>query len=128
MYQDGLGTNIGKTQKRVAFLQEKHGTKGASILKEHDLITKNVFINGYNGVWTIDHDDGSQYFNDTENFMIFGGCKNYLGNSYVYTHHLFWSGFPMFVRSLSWQDDRFYIPIAQKWRFSQAITSLATTM
>jgi hypothetical protein len=34
----------------------------------------------------------------------------------------------MFVPSLSWQDDRFYIPIAQKWRFSQAITSLATTM
>ena len=38
----------------------KHGTSGASILKQHDLITKNVFINGYNGVWTIDHDDGSQ--------------------------------------------------------------------
>jgi len=26
-------------------------------------------INGYNGVWTFDHDDGSQYFNDTGNFM-----------------------------------------------------------
>lgn len=23
-------------------------------------------------MWTIDHDDGSQYFNDTENFMVFG--------------------------------------------------------
>lgn len=25
-------------------------------------------------------DDGSQYFNDTENFMVFGGCKNYRGD------------------------------------------------
>jgi len=54
----------------------KHGTSGASILKQHDLITKNVFINGYNGVWTIDHDDGSQYFNDTQNFMVFGEDSN----------------------------------------------------
>lgn len=26
-----------------------------------DTVTKNFWINGYNGVWTIDHDDGSQY-------------------------------------------------------------------
>ena len=29
-------------------------------------------INGYNGVWTVDHDDGSQFMNDTQNFMV---CK-----------------------------------------------------
>ena len=34
-------------------------------------------------MWTIDHDDGSQYFNDTGNFMVWGGCKNYLGNHKV---------------------------------------------
>ena len=28
----------------------------------------------------LDHDDGSQFHNDNDNFMIFGGCKNYLGN------------------------------------------------
>ena len=87
----------------------KHGTSGASILKQHDLITKNVFINGYNGVWTIDHDDGSQYFNDTQNFMVFGedsnglpprcrltqtvaaktgGCKNFLGNHKSCDHNV----------------------------------------
>lgn len=32
----------------------------------------------YNGVWTFDHDDGSQFMNDTANVMLFGGCKNYL--------------------------------------------------
>ena len=36
------------------------------------------FLNGYNGVWTIDHDDGSQFFNDTHNLMLWGGCKNYV--------------------------------------------------
>lgn len=37
-------------------------------------------INGYNGVWTYDHDDGSQFVSDQYSFMIWGGCKNYLGN------------------------------------------------
>jgi hypothetical protein len=30
---------------------------------------------------------------------------------------LFLSAFPMFVPSLSWQNHRFYIKMAQKWRF-----------
>ena len=29
-------------------------------------------INGYNGVWAIDHDDGSQFFDDTRNLMLWG--------------------------------------------------------
>ena len=33
----------------------KHGAVNASILKAHDIITKNFIINGYNGAWTIDH-------------------------------------------------------------------------
>jgi len=33
---------------------------GSSIIRAHDFITRNFIINGYNGVWTIDHDDGSQ--------------------------------------------------------------------
>ena len=48
----------------------KHGATDSSILKAHDVITHNFIINGYNGVWTIDHDDGSQYFNDTKNFLV----------------------------------------------------------
>jgi len=31
-------------------------------------------------VWSIDHDDGSQRQNDDGNMLVFGGCKNYLGN------------------------------------------------
>jgi hypothetical protein len=28
----------------------------------------------------LDHDDGSSYYNDTSNFLVFGGCKNYKGD------------------------------------------------
>lgn len=37
---------------------------------------------------TIDHDDGSQYYNDTGNLMVFGGCKNYMGHSKSCDHNV----------------------------------------
>ena len=46
------------------------------------------YIYRYNGVWTIDHDDGSQYWNDTRNVMLWGGCKNYLGNHKSCDHNV----------------------------------------
>lgn len=35
------------------------------------------------GVWTFDHDDCSQFIADHGNFMLYGGCKNFLGNHKV---------------------------------------------
>ena len=67
---------------------QKYGTTGTSITKKADFVTKNFWINGYNGVWTIDHDDGSQYWNDTANLMVWGGCKNYLGHSKSCDHNI----------------------------------------
>ena len=32
--------------------------QGRSYIKSVDTIQHNVIVNGYNGVWTIDHDDG----------------------------------------------------------------------
>jgi hypothetical protein len=52
---------------------------GRSFINAWDFLTKNLLINGYNGVWTADHDDGSQMFSDLSNFFVFGGCKNYIG-------------------------------------------------
>jgi hypothetical protein len=43
--------------------------------------------------------------------MLLPGAKN----------AIFFAVFPMFVPSLSWQNDRFDTLIAQKWRFSQDI-------
>ena len=39
-------------------------------------------------MWTIDHDDGSQFYNDTGNLMVFGGCKNYMGHSKSCDHNV----------------------------------------
>ena len=40
-------------------------------------VRRNFIVNGYNGVWALDHDDGSSYYNDTSNVLVYGGCKNY---------------------------------------------------
>ena len=57
-----------------------HDAQGRSIIKLNDTQTGNLLLNGYNGVWSIDHDDGSQFQNDDGNMLVFGGCKNYLGH------------------------------------------------
>ena len=44
-------------------------------------LTRNFFINNYHSVWPIDHDDGSCYYYDSYNYLIYGGYKNYLGHS-----------------------------------------------
>eukprot|EP00928_Gymnodinium_smaydae_P026730 TRINITY_DN20901_c0_g1_i1.p1 TRINITY_DN20901_c0_g1~~TRINITY_DN20901_c0_g1_i1.p1 ORF type:complete len:912 (+),score=66.56 TRINITY_DN20901_c0_g1_i1:74-2809(+) len=66
---------------------QKYGSTG-SILKKNDFIKHNFIINSYNGVWAIDHDDGSQFFNDTKNLMLWGGCKNFLGHSKSCDHNV----------------------------------------
>ena len=52
--------------------------RGRSFIKARDILTHNFMLGGYNSVWTIDHDDGSQFYNDTANLMVYGGCKNYM--------------------------------------------------
>ena len=43
------------------------------------LETRNFIINNYNGVWGLCHDDGSNGYTDTFNFLPWSGTKNYLG-------------------------------------------------
>ena len=54
---------------------------GRSFIRAWDLNENNFMLNGYNGVWTFDHDDCSQFVQDSDNFMIWGGCKNYIGST-----------------------------------------------
>jgi len=63
-------------------------SKGISITPDQSTITHNFIFNGYNSVWTIDHDDGSAYYNDTKNFLIYGGCKNFLGHDKACTNNV----------------------------------------
>ena len=46
-------------------------------------ITRNFLINNYHSTWPIDHDDGSCYYNDTYNYLIYGEFKNFLGHSKI---------------------------------------------
>ena len=57
-----------------------HDPRGRSFLRAWDINERNLMLNGYNGVWAYDHDDNSQFVVDRSSFMIFGGCKNYLGH------------------------------------------------
>ena len=44
-------------------------------------INQNFIINNYHSTWPIDHDDGSCYYEDTYNYLVYGGYKNFLGHS-----------------------------------------------
>lgn len=61
---------------------------GRSLIKARDLLTRNFLINGYNGVWGYDFDDGSQFYNATESVLLWGGLKNYEGNSKIGSDNL----------------------------------------
>eukprot|EP00937_MAST-01D_sp_MAST-1D-sp2_P007160 g7160.t1 len=54
-------------------------------------ITRNLVMCNYQCTWPIDHDDGSNGYNDTFNVLLYGGAKNFKGhdkssrgNLYVY--------------------------------------------
>jgi hypothetical protein len=65
---------------RQVYLQRRSdGT--VSIIQDQSFITHNFLINNYHSVWPIDHDDGSQLFTDTKNYLVYGGYKSFLGNS-----------------------------------------------
>ena len=52
-------------------------------------ITRNFFINNYHSTWPIDHDDGSCYYEDTYNYLVYGGYKNFLGHSKTAMYNIY---------------------------------------
>ena len=57
-------------------------------------LTRNFLISNYHSTWPIDHDDGSCYYYDTYNYLVYGGYKNYLGHSKVmkYNYYIYPDG------------------------------------
>ena len=43
--------------------------------------TQNLMFDNYHSIHPLDHDDGSCYYYDTNNFAVYGGFKDYLGHS-----------------------------------------------
>ena len=46
-------------------------------------IRQNFVIANYHAVWPLDHDDGSCYYYDYDNVLVYGGFKTYLGHSKI---------------------------------------------
>lgn len=65
-------------------------TPGLPSLWQHDsYIHHNVLFNNYHALWPIDHDDGSCFYEDSYNFQVYGGKKNYLGHSKKDHHEIY---------------------------------------
>ena len=52
-------------------------------------LTRNVFINNCHPTWPIDYDDGSCYYLDTYNYLVYRGYKNYLGHSQTMQNNVY---------------------------------------
>lgn len=62
--------------------------KGASAVKAQDYIRGNFVFTDHGGTRALDHDDGSQFFTDEGNVLVYSGVKNFLGNSKTFVGNL----------------------------------------
>lgn len=60
-----------------------------SLQPNQSSLTRNFLINNYHSTWPIDHDDGSCYYYDTFNYLVYGGYKNYLGHSKIVKYNVY---------------------------------------
>ena len=73
---------------RQPYLTEvRNGTP--SLIQAQSNMTRNFFISNYHSIWPIDHDDGSCYYYDTYNYLIYGGYKNYLGHTQIVQYNVY---------------------------------------
>ncbi|CAF1401225.1 unnamed protein product [Adineta steineri] len=68
---------------RQPFLTDAVQQGSPSLWQHTSYIHHNVLFNNYRSVWPIDHDDGSCFYEDSHNFLVYGGKKNYLGHSKI---------------------------------------------
>ncbi|XP_028405678.1 uncharacterized protein LOC114528250 [Dendronephthya gigantea] len=66
---------------RQPYLTRVRDDKNASLVPKENTMTYNFIISNYHSCWPIDHDDGTGYFTDQYNYLVYGGFKNYLGHS-----------------------------------------------
>ena len=60
-----------------------------SLWQHQSYIHHNLFFTNYGSVWPIDHDDGSCFYEDSYNFLVYGGKKNYKGHSKTDHHEMY---------------------------------------
>ena len=77
------------TWDRQPFLTDAVHPGTPSLWQHESYIHHNLLFNNYRSVWPIDHDDGSCFYEDSYNFQIYGGKKNYLGHSKIDHHEIY---------------------------------------
>jgi len=60
-----------------------------SLWQHTSYIHHNTLFNNYRSVWPLDHDDGSCFYEDSYNFQVYGGKKNFLGHSKTDHHEIY---------------------------------------
>jgi hypothetical protein len=60
-----------------------------SLWQHESYIHHNLLFTNYGSVWPIDHDDGSCFYEDSYNFLVYGGKKNYKGHSKTDHHEMY---------------------------------------
>ena len=74
---------------RQPFLTDAVQSSVPSVWQHETYIHHNTLFNNYRSVWPLDHDDGSCFFEDSYNFQIYGGKKNFLGHSKTDHHEIY---------------------------------------
>ncbi|CAF4164229.1 unnamed protein product, partial [Adineta steineri] len=77
------------TWDRQPFLSDAVQSDVPSLWQHTSYIHHNVLYNNYNSFYPIDHDDGSCFYEDSYNFQVYGGKKNYLGHSKMDHHEIY---------------------------------------
>ncbi|CAF4130186.1 unnamed protein product, partial [Adineta steineri] len=77
------------TWDRQPYLSDAVQSGLPSLWQHGSYIHHNTIFNNYNALWPIDHDDGSCFYEDSYNFLMYGGKKNYLGHSKKDHHQIY---------------------------------------
>ena len=74
---------------RQPFLTDAVQTGVPSLWQHKSYIHHNTLIGNYRSVWPIDHDDGSCFYEDSYNFLVYGGKKDLFGHSKIDHHQIY---------------------------------------
>ncbi|CAF3852495.1 unnamed protein product [Rotaria sp. Silwood1] len=77
------------TWDRQPFLSDAVQRGLPSLWRHKSYIHHNTLFNNYNSSYPIDHDDGSCFYENSYNFQVYGGKKNYLGHSKLNQHEIY---------------------------------------
>jgi hypothetical protein len=77
------------TWDRQPYLTDAVQSGVPSLWQHESYIHHNTLFNNYRSLWPIDHDDGSCFYEDSYNFLVYGGKKSYLGHSKTVHHQIY---------------------------------------